>query len=78
MDLDIIHCFINMEKIKITINSENRIVIIPLEYDNSNDSIEIKEIQVEPIPQENEDISKDIVLLLTQNIMSMFKTMLNK
>lgn len=58
--------------IKITINSEERSVVIPLIYEKSTDSLNINEIQIDPIPNKDEDISKDIVLNLTQLIMSVF------
>lgn len=58
--------------IKITINSEERSVVIPLIYEKSTDSLNINEIQIDPIPNKEEDISKDIVLNLTQLIMSVF------
>lgn len=58
--------------IKITINSEERSVVIPLTYEKSTDSLDIKEIQIDPIPNKDEDISKDIVLNLTQLIMTIF------
>ena len=58
--------------IKITINSEERAVVIPLTYEKSTDSLDIKEIQIDPIPNKDEDITKDIVLNLTQLIMTTF------
>lgn len=58
--------------IKITINSEERSVVIPLIYEKSTDSLNINEIQIDPIPNKDEDISKDIVLNLTQLIISVF------
>ena len=58
--------------IKITINSEERSVVIPLTYEKSTDSLDIKEIQIDPIPDKDEDITKDIVLNLTQLIMTTF------
>ena len=58
--------------IKITINSEERSVVIPLIYEKSTDSLNINEIMIDPIPNKDEDISKDIVLNITQLIMSVF------
>lgn len=58
--------------IKITINSEERSVVIPLTYEKSTDTLDIKEIQIDPIPNKDEDITKDIVLNLTQLIMTTF------
>ncbi len=58
--------------IKITINSEERSVVIPLIYEKSTDSLNINEIQIDPVPNKDEDISKDVVLNLTQLIMSVF------
>ena len=62
-----------MKSIKITINSEDRVVIIPLTYDETTDSAELNEIQIEPIPEEKEDISKDIVMMLSQMILNVLK-----
>ena len=58
--------------IKITINSEERSVVIPLIYEKSTDSLNINEVMIDPIPNKDEDISKDIVLSITQLIMSVF------
>ena len=60
---------INM-KIKITINSEDRVVVIPMQYDSEKDELNFAEIQIEPIPSKDENISKDIVMILTQHILS--------
>lgn len=57
---------------KITINNKDRAVVIPIEYDPATDSISIQEIQIDPIPNKDEDISKDIVLTITKLIMDMF------
>lgn len=57
-------------KIKITINSEDRVVVIPMQYDSEKDELNFAEIQIEPIPNKDEDISKDIVMILTQHILS--------
>lgn len=58
-----------MEKVKIIINSQHRSVIIPLEYDAENDSAELNELQIDPIPEENEDVSKDIAFILAEFIL---------
>lgn len=62
-----------MESIKITINGENRVVVIPLTYDDTTDTAELNEIQIEPMPEEKEDISKDIVMMLSQVILNVLK-----
>ena len=62
-----------MESIKITINGENRVVVIPLTYDNTTDTAELNEIQIEPMPEEKEDISKDIVMMLSQVILNVLR-----
>ena len=65
--------FIIMKKIKITINSEDRIVVIPMEYNPEDDSMHFYELQMEPIPEkDDEDLSKDIVIKLTTMILSAF------
>ena len=61
-----------MKKVKITINSDDRIIMIPMEYDSEKDSITIDQLQIEPLPDKNEDISKDIVFSITQMIMNVF------
>ncbi len=58
-------------QVKITISSEDRIVIIPMEY--KNDELSINELQIEPYPNKDDDISKDVVMHLTKAIMEMFK-----
>lgn len=60
-------------KVQITINSENRIVVIPMEYDNKLDSLNLGEVQIEPIPDKNEDVSKDVVMNLAYTILSTLK-----
>ncbi len=59
-----------MQKIKISINGENRIVIIPMEYNEETDVVEIKEVQIEPMPDKNEDLSKDLVMYISQLILA--------
>ena len=60
-------------EVKITINSEERIVVIPMQYDKDNDSLGLGEVQIEPMPDKDEDISKDIVMNLTYAIISALK-----
>lgn len=59
-----------MQKIKISINGENRIVIIPMEYNEETDVVEIKEVQIEPMPDKDEDLSKDLVMYISQLILA--------
>ena len=66
-----------MKKVKITINSEDRVVVIPMQYNVNNDTLDFSELQIEPIPNEKDDISKDIVLILTQTILSTLKGLNN-
>lgn len=56
--------------IKITINSENRAVVIPMAYDKDADALSFKEVQIDPIPAKDEDITKDVVLNLTHFIIT--------
>jgi chemotaxis signal transduction protein len=56
--------------VKITISSENRIVMIPMNYDETNDVLSFDETQIEPIPEKDEDVSKDLVIQLTTIILS--------
>ena len=62
-----------MKKVKITINSDDRVVVIPMEYDTTSDSLNFSEIQIEPIPSDSEDVSKDVVMQLTMLIMSILQ-----
>ena len=59
-----------MQKIKISINGENRVVIIPMEYNEETDVVEIREVQIEPIPDKDEDLSKDLVMYVSQLILA--------
>lgn len=59
-----------MQKIKISINGENRVVIIPMEYNEETDVVEIKEVQIEPMPDKDEDLSKDLVMYVSQLILA--------
>lgn len=60
-------------QIKISINGEKRTIVIPLEYDESSDSMTISQVQVDPIPNSDEDISNDIVFNLTKAIFSVLQ-----
>lgn len=62
-------------KVKITINSEDRIIMIPMEYNTEKDTLELSDIQVEPVPEQNEDISKDVVFNMAQLILSTLKSL---
>ena len=57
-----------MEKIKIIVKSETRDIVIPLEYDAETDSAELKEIQVDPLPEKDEVIDGDIAFSLAEFI----------
>ena len=57
-----------MEKVKIIINSQHRSIIIPLEYDAETDSAELKEVQVDPVPEKDEVIDGDIAFALAEFI----------
>lgn len=59
-----------MQKIKISINGENRVVIIPMEYNEETDVVEIREVQIEPMPDKDEDLSKDLVMYVSQLILA--------
>lgn len=60
-------------KVKITINSEDRIIMIPMNYDNENDTLEINKIEVEPLPEKDEDVSDDIVFNIARFVLSALK-----
>lgn len=59
-----------MEKVKIIINGQKRSFIIPLEYDETTDTAEIKEFQIDPIPEKDENTDKDVVLFLADLILN--------
>lgn len=61
-----------MEKIKIIINTQHRDVVIPLEYDAETDSAELKEIQIDPMPEKDEIVDNDVAFLLTELILKTF------
>ena len=62
-----------MKNIKIAISTPDRAVIIPMEYNDENDEIVINELQVEPIPDKDEDISKDLAFFIVQKILTVLK-----
>lgn len=66
--------FLYMEKVKIIINGQKRSFIIPLEYNEETDSAEIKEFQVDPMPEKDENTDKDIVLFLADLILNAIQT----
>ena len=65
--------FYVMKNIKIAISTPDRAVIIPMEYNDENDEIVINELQVEPIPDKDEDISKDLAFFIVQKILTVLK-----
>lgn len=62
-----------MKKLKIAVSTPDRAIIIPIEYNDEKDEITINEIQVEPMPKENEDISGDLGFFITQKILTLFQ-----
>lgn len=62
-----------MKSIKIAISTPDRAVIIPMEYDDEKDEVVINELQVEPVPQKDENISEDLAFFITQKILTIFK-----
>lgn len=62
-----------MKNIKIAVSTPDRAVIIPMEYNDENDEIVINELQVEPIPDKDEDISKDLAFFIVQKILTVLK-----
>ena len=52
-----------------------RIVMIPMNYDEANDVLSFEETQIEPIPEKDEDVSKDLVIQLTMIVLSTLKEM---
>ena len=57
-----------MEKIKIIINTQHRDIVIPLEYDAETDSAELKEVQIDPMPEKDEVIEGDVAFALAEFI----------
>lgn len=41
-----------------------------MEYNEETDVVEIKEVQIEPMPDKDEDISKDLVMYISQLILA--------
>ena len=62
-----------LKKVKITITDHDRVVMIPMEYDTESDSLSFNEIQIDPIPEKEENISKDIVMNLAYAIIAMLQ-----
>lgn len=65
--------FIYMKQLKIAISTPDRAIIIPMEYDNEKDEIIIDELQVEPVPEKDMDISTDLAFFIAQKILNSFK-----
>lgn len=61
-----------MKNIKIAISTPERAIIIPMEYDDENDELAIKDMQVEPLPEKDEDISGDLAFFIVQKILKSF------
>lgn len=61
-----------MKQFKIAVSTPNRAIIIPMEYDDQQDVVEIKELQVEPVPDKDEDLSKDPAFFIVQKILKAF------
>lgn len=61
-----------MKQFKIAVSTPERAIIIPMEYDDEHDTVEIKELQVEPVPNDEEDISKDPAFFIVQRILEAF------
>ena len=59
--------------VKITINSEERIIMIPMTYDKESDTLSMEEVQIEPTPKDKEDLSKDVVVNLAHAIIGMLR-----
>ncbi len=61
-----------MKQFKVAVSTPERAIIIPMEYNDEQDTIEIKELQVEPVPDKDEDISKDPAFFIVQKILKAF------
>ena len=59
-----------MKHLKIAISTPDRAIVIPLEYNDENDEIIVNELQVEPVPNKDEDISKDLAFFIAQKILN--------
>lgn len=62
-----------MKQLKIAISTPDRAIIIPMEYDENKDEITIEELQVEPVPDKNTDVSTDLAFFIAQKILESFK-----
>ena len=49
--------------------------MIPMEYDTEKDTLEFNDIQIEPMPEQNENISNDVVFNMAQLILSTLKSL---
>jgi len=58
-----------MKNLKIAISTPDRAIIIPMEYDEEKDIITVNELQVEPVPEKDTDISTDLAFFITQKIL---------
>lgn len=58
-----------MKQLKIAVSTPDRAIIIPMEYNDEKDEITINELQVEPIPDKDVDISTDIAFFIVQKIL---------
>ena len=47
-----------MKHLKIAISTPDRAIVIPLEYNDESDEIVVNELQVEPVPNKDEDIKR--------------------
>ncbi|MBQ8132328.1 MAG: hypothetical protein IJ193_07550 [Bacilli bacterium] len=61
-----------MKQFKIAVSTPDRAIIIPMEYNEEQDTVEIKELQVEPVPDKDEDLSKDPAFVIVQRILNTF------
>ena len=62
--------FYCMKHLKIAISTPDRAIVIPLEYNDESDEIVVNELQVEPVPNKDEDISKDLAFFIAQKILN--------
>lgn len=65
--------FISMKNLKIAISTPDRAIVIPLKYNDENDEVVVDELQVEPIPNKDEDISKDLAFFIAHKILNSLK-----
>lgn len=59
-----------MKNLKIAISTPDRAIVVPIEYNDENDELVIKELQVEPVPKKDEDISKDLAFFIAQKVLN--------